>query len=99
MTSLFLLATSLSLLAIFQHNHRVSVHRITTSDYSLCIFILFLHILHIPHQKTHTHGNRDNKQSTALKEDKGFFCYYCFRQGYTNISYWVFSFYLLFRNY
>jgi len=71
MTSLFLLATSLSLLAIFRHDHRVCVHRITTSDYPLCIFILFLHILHIPHQKKN--GNRDNKQLSPLKEDKGFF--------------------------
>ena len=32
MTSLFLLATSLSLLAIIHHDHRVCVHRITTSS-------------------------------------------------------------------
>jgi len=56
MTSLFRLSSSLSLVAIYQHDQRVCVHLITTYGEHLCIFILSVHIRHIPPpQKKTTH--------------------------------------------
>ena len=72
MTSLFRLSTSLSLVAIFQDDQRA---RVCVSNYDFWLTLMYLHtfLAYSTYLKAKTHENRDNKQSSPLKENKVYF--------------------------